>query len=194
MALENLTPSNRLEAILDGGDVTPSNRREYFIQKAMSAGGVSDLPEYTSADKGKVLTIGEGEGETSVEPKWEEVGGYIYTASSTFQSGIMGLLQTAVTDMATNNKTFAFAEGIILSDEDAAAVSEMGTNPARARILRAINQDFAVVRSDGESITIVLPYYEKAISTQLTYYLSMSFTLGALSKKCFVRVTLLGHS
>ena len=61
MALENLTPSNRLEAILDGGDVTPSNRREYFIQKAMSAGGGSDLPEYTSADKGKVLTIGEGE-------------------------------------------------------------------------------------------------------------------------------------
>jgi hypothetical protein len=60
MALENLTPSNRLEAILDGGDVTPSNRREYFIQKAMSAGGGSDLPEYTSADKGKVLTVEEG--------------------------------------------------------------------------------------------------------------------------------------
>ena len=61
MALENLTPSNRLEEILDGGDVTPSNRREYFIQKAMSSGGGSDLPEYTAADKGKVLTIGEGE-------------------------------------------------------------------------------------------------------------------------------------
>ena len=65
MALENLTPSNRLEAILDGGDVTPSNRKEYFIQKAMSAGG-SGLPEYTSADKGKVLTIGEGEGGETV--------------------------------------------------------------------------------------------------------------------------------
>ena len=214
MALEDLNPAVRVEEILDGADIEPATRLEYFMKKAANevpkpagssdAGKVvtvnedgdgyelgeipSGLPEFTSADNGKVLTIDEG------EPKWEAVSGYIYTASSTFQSGIMGLLQTAVTDMATNNKTFAFAEGIILSDEDAAAVSEMGANPARARILRAINQDFAVVRSDGESITAVLPYYEKAISTQLTYYLSMSFTLGALSKKCFVRVTLLGHS
>lgn len=73
MALENLTPSNRLEEILDGGDVTPSNRREYFIQKAMSAGGGSDIPAYTSADKGKVLTIGEVEREVTVIIPLQEV-------------------------------------------------------------------------------------------------------------------------
>lgn len=79
MALENLTPSNRLEAILDGGDVTPSNRKEYFIQKAMSAGGGSDLPEYTAADKGKVLTIGE-EGE--LEWSFNQGGGGDFSTAS----------------------------------------------------------------------------------------------------------------
>ena len=291
MALENLTPSNRLEEILDGGDVTPSNRREYFIQKAMSAGGGSGLPEYTSADKGKVLTIGEGEGSVttvvvpeqtmavsddpspvvgadssafvvgatavllahgernvggeytltcmeeeegikgfvderaplafflyegsvlvrgsedtwtfsltasvpSVEPKWEGVGGYIHNASRTFESGIMGLLQTAVTTLVQNRKTFAEAYGVILSDDDSAAVLEMAQNPTRVNVWHALNQDFVVLRSndngnDNGSITVVLPYYEQVVATTLTYFLSITFTINS-NKDCYVRVFVLG--
>ena len=88
MALEDLNPAVRVEEILDGGDIVPATRLEYFMKKAANevpkpagsadAGKVvtvnedgdgyelgaipSGLPSYTSADKGKVLTIGEGEG------------------------------------------------------------------------------------------------------------------------------------
>lgn len=88
MALEDLNPAVRVEEILDGADIEPATRLEYFMKKAANevpkpagssdAGKVvtvnedgdgyelgaipSGLPSYTSADKGKVLTIGEGEG------------------------------------------------------------------------------------------------------------------------------------
>ena len=39
MALSNLTPVTRPEAILDGEDIAPVTRREYFMQKAASGGG-----------------------------------------------------------------------------------------------------------------------------------------------------------
>ena len=90
MALEDLTPVTRTEAILDGDDISPVTRMEYFLGKAANEvpkpEGVSDagkvltvnaagdgfeldtsLPEYTSADNGKVLTLGEGsESETVI--------------------------------------------------------------------------------------------------------------------------------
>lgn len=88
MALEDLTPVTRMESILDGDDISPVTRMEYFLGKAANEvpkpDGVSDagkvltvnaagdgfeldtpgsgLPAYTSADKGKVLTVGEGSG------------------------------------------------------------------------------------------------------------------------------------
>ena len=65
----NLKPLTRKEKILDGQNINPINRDEYFIQKAVQSGGGgggSSLPPYTSADKGKVLTVVEAEPETVV--------------------------------------------------------------------------------------------------------------------------------
>lgn len=94
MALENLTPSNRMEAILDGQDIEPSNRKEYFMQKAVSAGGSSLPPSYSSSDIGKVLTVGEGEGGTA-EPKWENVGGVVtITLPDELNTLLMSTLQS----------------------------------------------------------------------------------------------------
>lgn len=320
MALEDLNPAVRVEEILDGADIEPETRLEYFMKKAANevpkpagssdagkvvtvnedgdgfelaeSGGGSGLPEYTSADKGKVLTIGEGEGSVttvvvpeqtmavsddpspvvgadssafvvgatavllahgernvggeytltcmeeeegikgfvddraplafflyegsvlvrgseedtwtfsltasvpSVEPKWEGVGGYIHNASRTFESGIRGLLQTAVTTLVQNSKTFAEAYGVILSDDDSAAVLEMAQNPTRVNVWHALNQDFVVLRSnddgnDNGSITVVLPYYEQVVATTLTYFLSITFTMNS-NKDCYVRVFVLG--
>lgn len=39
MALSNLTPVTRPEAILDGSEITPVTRREYFMKKAATSGG-----------------------------------------------------------------------------------------------------------------------------------------------------------
>jgi hypothetical protein len=55
MALEDLNPAVRVEEILDGADIEPATRLEYFMKKA-----ANEVPKYTSADKGKVLTVGEG--------------------------------------------------------------------------------------------------------------------------------------
>lgn len=60
MAIDNLTPVTRTEGFLDGDDLTPVTRLEYFLQKAGSGGGSSDLPEYTAADAGEVLTVSAG--------------------------------------------------------------------------------------------------------------------------------------
>lgn len=56
MALEDLTPAVRVEAILDGADIDPATRLEYFLSKA-----ANEVPKPTgSSDAGKVLTVNEG--------------------------------------------------------------------------------------------------------------------------------------
>ena len=53
MALEDLTPAVRVEAILDGADIDPATRLEYFLSKA-----ANEVPKPTgSSDAGKVLTV-----------------------------------------------------------------------------------------------------------------------------------------
>lgn len=52
MALANLEPSTRIEAILDGAEITPATRMEYFLQKAAAA----EVPKAAAANTGKVLT------------------------------------------------------------------------------------------------------------------------------------------
>jgi len=39
MAIENLTPENRVERLLSGADLEPANRLEYFLKQAGSGGG-----------------------------------------------------------------------------------------------------------------------------------------------------------
>lgn len=58
MALTDLTPVTRMESILNGDDIEPVTREEYFVQQAASGGG-GGLPAYTSSDVGKVLTVGQ---------------------------------------------------------------------------------------------------------------------------------------
>lgn len=52
MALEDLTPAVRVESILNGDEITPANRLEYFLQKA-----ATELPKVAAADAGKVLAV-----------------------------------------------------------------------------------------------------------------------------------------
>lgn len=56
MALENLTPENRVERLLSGADLDPATRLEYFLKQAGSGGG-KGLPAYDDEDIGKVLTV-----------------------------------------------------------------------------------------------------------------------------------------
>lgn len=53
MALENLTPAVRVEAILNGDEIQPANRLEYFLQKAATSGSentpfIVDLTDATN--------------------------------------------------------------------------------------------------------------------------------------------------
>lgn len=113
MALENLQAATRIEAILNGDDITPATRREYFLQRAanevpkpggntdagkipvVNSGGTGyaledipeELPAIASGDAGKVLTVNAGE--TGVE--WAEAGGgggFFYITASMGAGGI----------------------------------------------------------------------------------------------------------
>lgn len=65
MALENLQAATRTEAILNGDDITPATRREYFLQKA-----VNKVPTPEGAeDAGKVPAVNSaGDGFTLETP------------------------------------------------------------------------------------------------------------------------------
>lgn len=56
MALEDLTPAVRVEEILDGSDIEPATRLEYFMKKA-----ANEVPKPAgSSDAGKVVTVNSG--------------------------------------------------------------------------------------------------------------------------------------
>lgn len=65
MALEDLNPAVRVEEILDGADIEPATRLEYFMKKA-----ANEVPKPAgSSDAGKVVTVNEdGDGFELTEP------------------------------------------------------------------------------------------------------------------------------
>lgn len=67
MALEDLTPAVRVEAILNGDEITPANRLEYFLQKA-----ATELPKPAAGDEGKVLAVN-ASGEWAAENPYDIV-------------------------------------------------------------------------------------------------------------------------
>lgn len=50
----------RKQKILDGQDIPPISRYEYFLKKTVTDNGGGGLPAYSPSDIGKVLTLGEG--------------------------------------------------------------------------------------------------------------------------------------
>lgn len=56
MALEDLTPAVRVEGILDGANIEPATRLEYFLSKA-----ANEVPKPAgSSDAGKVMSVNSG--------------------------------------------------------------------------------------------------------------------------------------
>lgn len=82
MTLEDLTPAVREESILNGDEITPATRLEYFLQKA-----ATELPKPAAGDAGKVLAVNEDA--DGVEWKAPD-GGYDAVISLTFdEDGIV---------------------------------------------------------------------------------------------------------
>lgn len=81
MALENLDPAVRIEEILDGQDIEPATRLEYFLKKAAEGGGGSGLPAFIPEEMGASLKLEAAESEEK-EAKF---------ISQSFSSGSMNL-------------------------------------------------------------------------------------------------------
>ena len=84
MALEDLTPAVRVESILNGDEITPANRLEYFLQKA-----ATELPKPAAGDAGKVLAVNEdadgAEWKTASMLVGTSLSGTVYTFDKTFE-------------------------------------------------------------------------------------------------------------
>lgn len=129
MALEDLNPAVRVEEILDGADIEPATRLEYFMKKA-----ANEVPKPAgSSDAGKVVTVNEdGDGYELAEPgtglpeiagvsdagkvvavnaagSAYELGALTYGKLVALPAGILSLLQTAlqaaITYAVTNSST-----------------------------------------------------------------------------------------
>lgn len=87
------TGVNRVLELLGGEPAKNKTGVDRIVEiLEQGGGGGSSLPSYSSADKGKVLTIGEGEGGETVEPKWEAIGGGALSVSVTFDSSLNALV------------------------------------------------------------------------------------------------------
>lgn len=64
--MANLKPITRKEAILNGDDITPVTREEYFAKNSVSGGGI---PSPTAEDVGKVLTATVGSQTATLVPE-----------------------------------------------------------------------------------------------------------------------------
>lgn len=146
MALEDLTPAVREEAILDGADIDPATRLEYFMKKA-----ANEVPKPTGvSDAGKVLTVNEdGDGFIldEVDPGLPDIAGvsdagkvvsvnaggsayeltelsegYIVQASSdTVKGTIQTLIGDVLTNILTNSKTNMVTKSATLTHSDLAS-------------------------------------------------------------------------
>lgn len=99
--MSNLNPITRKEAILNGDDITPVTREEYFTKNAVSGGG--SFPAPTSEDVGKVLTVAE-DAEHTVTTGWQNIG-EAYSLSNTVSTAVQTLIGDVITDILTNSKT-----------------------------------------------------------------------------------------
>lgn len=61
MALENLDPAVRIEEILDGQDIEPATRLEYFLKKASEGGGSGGSEIHIVRATGEVNVESDGE-------------------------------------------------------------------------------------------------------------------------------------
>lgn len=120
MALNDLTPADRIESILDGGNVTPATRLEYFLQQAASEvpkpDGVSDagkVPTVNAAGSAYELATPSGGGGASIiEQKAVDVsadGGGTYSINTVFKCFINDPNSSQDTDQM---------DALVLSDSD----------------------------------------------------------------------------
>lgn len=109
MALSNLDPVTREEAILNSEDITPVNRSEYFLQKA-----VNKVPAPDGAgDAGKVPTVNSaGDGFTLETPAAGGSGVLIVTITTTYDETLQQTVISTV-DKTIEEIIEAFEDGQI---------------------------------------------------------------------------------
>jgi len=129
-----LTPNNQIEAILAGEDIPVSSRSLAFIKEAVQNGGGSgELPEVTSADDGKVLTV--------VDGAWAAAGGKTYESLGTIQ--LLGEI-----DDPSSIGMPDWAHGWSLEGSEA--------------IIATFPHDTIYIQKDGEGDYYPLEYYDES--------------------------------
>lgn len=109
MALSNLDPVTREEAILNSEEITPISRSEYFLQKAINKVPTPDGAE----DAGKVPTVNSaGTGFTLETPAAGGSGVFIVTITTTYDETLQQTVISTV-DKTIEEIIEAFEDGQI---------------------------------------------------------------------------------
>lgn len=178
MALEDLNPAVRVEEILDGADIEPATRLEYFMKKAANEvpkpAGSSDagkvmtvnedgdgyelttpsggLPSYTSADVGKVLGIVESSAMTADLIPEQSV--------SLTYSGHDGESDTAtLNDCDWSNYAIGGSVSVIIDDDTYTATIQSGSDTTLKHFSVGNNPTFHFsLNEDGNTYLWAAPH------------------------------------
>ena len=87
MALENLDPAVRIEEILDGQDIEPATRLEYFLKKAAEGGGSGGSAIHVVRATGNIVVTEDGSDyyiDMDSDTTAETIGGWLNAGEPVF--------------------------------------------------------------------------------------------------------------
>ena len=184
MALENLEPVTRMESILNGDEISPVTREEYFWQKAATSGS-GGLPEYTAADVGKVLMLGEDAEHSTVAPVWGRGPVNIIALSNRAVMDLQSTLASTLTSMLSGNKDSIVSVDTDFSTNDdkeaVLAIIENGINGVISAFdffgSKLIIPSYTVGENEG-SLVLSIPFYTSVVGST-EYYLRITVKITA---------------
>lgn len=130
VGLENLEPANRIEAILNGEDIAPATRLEYFLKQAAAGGGGGeaalvihvisgpDIPMHLDRTYNEIVTAIENNVPLSIYSVENDVYSFYYPA----HVGLMNDSYAVILYSLTNQSVFPFtastADGQLVIDDE----------------------------------------------------------------------------
>lgn len=158
-----ITPVTREEKILSGADIQPRTRMEYFLKKASENGGGEsggpDVPSFTAADIGKVLTVvdyGDGEEHYIVPPQTRDFSTTVVIENADVTAFVLGATATLFVS-ASDGSIPSTQYSVTCTDEGlSSGALKFSSDTCPVTIIKVSNETVIAESVDPMELTIYL--------------------------------------